>query len=123
MVVELELLALWPAIGGSRWSCLHGGDALGQAEREMAPVGVRPVFEEITAIGELCTEHLDDEYAQLCRRLTGKLARKRPSPLLRGDRRIWAAGIVYAIGRVSFLSDAGADPYLRSDELAVTPDM
>lgn len=97
----------------------YGGEALGQAGRETVPVAVRPVFEEITAIiGELCAEHLDEEYAQLCCRLTGKLARKRPSPLVRGDRRIWAAGIVYAIGRVNFLSDPGADPHLRSDELA-----
>jgi len=87
--------------------------------RETVPVAVRPVFDEITTIvGGLCTEHLDEEYAQLCRRLTGKLARQRPSPLLRGDRRIWAAGIVYAIGRVNFLSDPDADPHLRSDELA-----
>jgi hypothetical protein len=61
---------------------------------------MRPVVEEITAItDEFCAEHLDDEYAQLCRRLSAKLARKRPSPLARGDRLIWAAGVVHVIGR------------------------
>lgn len=68
---------------------------LGKSERESVPVAVRPVVEEITAItGEFCAEHLDGEYVHLCRRLTAKLARIRPSPLVRGDRRIWAAGIV-----------------------------
>lgn len=92
---------------------------LGEAGRETVPVAVRPVFDEITTVlGEFCAAHLDEEYAQLCHRLTGKLARKRPSPLLRGDRRIWAAGIVYAIGRVNFLSDPDMRPHLRTDELA-----
>jgi hypothetical protein len=47
-----------------------------------------------------------------------RLARKRPSPLQRGDRRIWAAGIVYAIGRVNFLADPAQRPHLRTDKLA-----
>jgi hypothetical protein len=38
--------------------------------------------------------------------------------LARGDRRIWAAGIVHAIGRVNFLSDPAQRPHLRADELA-----
>lgn len=32
-----------------------------------------------------CREHLDDEYGQMARRLVARLARKRPSPLARGD--------------------------------------
>src|SRR6266571_4512298 len=79
------------------------------------PAAVRPIFNEVTAITDaFCTQHLDAEYA----RLSDKLARKRPSPLLRGDRRIWAAGIVYAIGRVNFLADPHQRPHLRTDELA-----
>lgn len=38
--------------------------------------------------------------------------------MVRGDRRIWAAGIVYAIGRVNFLADPSQQPHLRTDELA-----
>jgi hypothetical protein len=57
-------------------------------------------------IAEFCAEHLDEEYAQVGHRLAAKLARKRPSPLLRGDRRIWAAGIAYAVGQVDFLSES-----------------
>src|SRR6266542_3266264 len=83
------------------------------------PAPVRPVFNEITAITRaFCTQHLDAEYTRLCDKLAAKLARKRPSPLLRGDRRIWAAGIVYAIGRVNFLADPDQQPHPRTDELA-----
>jgi hypothetical protein len=89
------------------------------AKTPKLPAPVRPVFDEITAItGAFCSQHLDAEYARLCDKLTAKLARKRPSPLLRGDPRIWAAGIVYAIGRVNFLADPSQQPHLRTDELA-----
>jgi hypothetical protein len=88
-------------------------------ETPKLPTAVRPVFNEITEITRaFCTQHLDAEYARLCDKLAAKLARKRPSPLLRGDRRIWAAGIVYAIGRVNFLADPDQQPHLRTEELA-----
>ena len=38
----------------------------------------------IGLIDQFCREHLNDEYAVLCRKLAEKLARKRPSPLLHG---------------------------------------
>ena len=83
------------------------------------PAAVKPVFDDIVSITDLfCQQHLDAEYAGLCVKLAAKLARKRPSPLLRGDRGIWAAGIVYAIGRVNFLADPNQKPHLRTDELA-----
>jgi hypothetical protein len=88
-------------------------------EPPKVPVALRPAFDEVTAItSRFCAERLDEEYARLCVKLAAKLARKRPSPLLRGDRRIWAAGIVYAIGRVNFLADPAQRPHLRTDELA-----
>jgi Domain of unknown function (DUF6398) len=83
------------------------------------PAAAKPVFDDIVSItDQFCQQHLDAEYATLCVKLTAKLARKRPSPLLRGDRGIWAAGIVYAIGRVNFLADPNQKPHLRTDELA-----
>jgi hypothetical protein len=88
-------------------------------ESQKVPAAVRPAFNEITQITRaFCTEHLDAEYVQLCDKVAGRLARKRPSPLLRGDLRIWAAGIVYAVGRVNFLADPAQRPHLRTDELA-----
>ena len=54
---------------------------------------------------DACHTHLNAEYARCCRVLVGRLARKRPSPLARGDARIWAAGAIYATGQVNFLFD------------------
>jgi hypothetical protein len=83
------------------------------------PSAIQPVFDEIVSVtGAFCDQHLDAEYAELCVKLAAKLARKRPSPLARGDRRIWAAGIVYAVGRVNFLFDSSQQPHLRTDDLA-----
>lgn len=65
-----------------------------------------------------CQEHLDTEYGRLAQRLIARLARKRPSPLARGDVRIWAAGVIYALGQVNFLFDRTQTPHLTADELA-----
>lgn len=95
---------------------------MGQPTQPSVPDAVRPVVEEICAITDaFAAEHLDEEdeeYAQLCRRLTAKLARKRPSPLLRGGRQIWAAGILAAIGRVNFLSDPSQSPHVTNGAMA-----
>jgi Domain of unknown function (DUF6398) len=83
------------------------------------PKAVRPVAEEvITITDEVCAKLLDAEYAVLARQVVAKLARKRPSPLLSGRRTTWAAGVVYALGQVNFLSDPAREPYLTADELS-----
>ena len=65
-----------------------------------------------------CREHLDDEYGRIARRLVARLARKRPSPLARGDTRIWAAGVIYVVGQVNFLFDPTQTPHLTAKQLA-----
>ena len=65
-----------------------------------------------------CGEHLDAEYADLVRKVIAKLARKRPSPLVRGDRRIWAAAAIYAVGSVNFLFDRTPRPHLTAADLS-----
>lgn len=70
--------------------------------------------EEITGLVDaFCKEHLNEEYAELCCRLTGKLARKRPSPLVTGRPTTWACGIVRTIGWVNFLDDSTQTPYMK----------
>lgn len=84
------------------------------------PKPLRADVAEIAAlIDEVCAEHLDDEYAALSLRLLAKLARKRPSPLLRGQRRVWAAAVLYTVGSINFLFDPSEQPHLRSDDLAI----
>ncbi len=64
-------------------------------------------------VDAFCREHLNDEYADLCRRLTEKLARKRPSPLVSGKPNTWACGIVRTIGWVNFLDDKAQSPHMK----------
>ena len=59
-----------------------------------------------------------EEYGALTRQLVARLARKRPSPLVRGDARIWAAGAIYAVGQVNFLFDPTQTPHLTAKQLA-----
>jgi Domain of unknown function (DUF6398) len=83
------------------------------------PKALLPVVEEIVGITDaVCLAVLDEEYADLARRVAAKLARKRPSPLVAGRRGSWAAGIVYALGRANFLSDPASEPYATADQLS-----
>ena len=45
-------------------------------------------------------------------------ARSRDRGLARGDARIWAAGVVYAAGRINFLFDPTQTPHLTAKQLA-----
>ncbi len=70
--------------------------------------------EEIAGLVDaFCREQLNEEYAELCRRLTEKLARKRPSPLVSGKPTIWACGIVRTIGWVNFWDDRSQKPHMK----------
>jgi hypothetical protein len=83
------------------------------------PSALREQVDKIFAFTDaFCEAHLDDEYAALCRRLVAKLARERPSPLLHGDARIWAAGALYAVGANNFLFDPTQTPHLSGDRLS-----
>jgi hypothetical protein len=78
------------------------------------PGAVGPVLELIVAMtDQFCRENLNEEYADLCRRLAEKLARKRPSPLLGGKPETWVCGIIRTIGWGNFLDDSGGKPHLK----------
>jgi Domain of unknown function (DUF6398) len=67
------------------------------------PGALRHEAQEIFKLTDsFCAEHLDAEYGDLCRKLVAKLARKRPSPLARGDLRIWAGAVIYTLGEREF---------------------
>jgi hypothetical protein len=88
-------------------------------EQLRIPTTIRPRVDQILQITDgFCAQHLDAEYAALCRKLTGRLARKRPSPLTRGDLGIWAAGVVATVAYVNFLSDPAQSPHLTADQLS-----
>lgn len=82
------------------------------------PEAMRSRYEEIITITDtLCKEHLNEEYAQLCRAMTAALARKRPSPLVTGNAKSWACGIAYTVGSVNFLFDKTQQPHMTAEEL------
>lgn len=68
-------------------------------------VASKPFHDICTILSDLCTEKLNREYFTLCTEIVAKLARKRPSPLLSGNTKTWAAGIIHALGTVNFLFD------------------
>jgi hypothetical protein len=79
---------------------------------------VQPVLDAIIELTDhFCREYLNEEYAVLCRELAVKLARKRPTPLLRGKPVTWASGIVRTIGWVNFLNDPSQSPHLLLREI------
>lgn len=89
------------------------------AEELRVPVALRPRAQQIIDVSDaVCPEHLDDQHGRMARRLVARLARKRPSLLVRGDVRIWAAGVIYAVGQVNFLFDRSQMPHLSAGQLA-----
>ena len=83
------------------------------------PAAMRPAVEQVIELtDQVCADLLDEEYAGLARHVVGKLARKRPSPLLGGRAATWAGGVVWALGQVNFLFDRSTEPYVAQDALA-----
>lgn len=82
------------------------------------PKPMEAKYNAIVAITDaFCAEHLNEEYAEYARYLTAALARKRPSPIARGQAKSWAAGVVHALGLVNFLSDASFEPYMAVSDM------
>jgi hypothetical protein len=82
--------------------------------RSSASGEAQAVAEELVKMTDsFCKEFLNEEYAELCRKLATALARKRPSPLLQGKLETWACGILRTIGWVNFLDDRSQTPHLK----------
>ncbi len=64
-----------------------------------------------------CDKFLNEEYAKLSEKLIRKMARKRDIPFLSGQMEIWAAAIIYALGRINFLFDKSLDLHTSADEI------
>ena len=76
-------------------------------------------FIELAALTDgFCEAHLNAEYKELCRKMVAAICRKKNSPLLGGKSEGWAAGVVYSVGRVNFLTDPGQTPHMTAAEIA-----
>ncbi len=77
------------------------------------PKTMQARYDQIVALTDaFCQQHLNDEYRDLARHMAAALCRKRPSPVVSGQIRSWACGIVYALGQVNFLADKATQPYM-----------
>src|SRR5262249_12337674 len=82
------------------------------------PKQMQASYESILALTEpLCRDHLNDEYRELAQRMAAVLCRKRSSPVISGPVRTWACAIIYALGKINFLSDRSAPPYMTKADL------
>jgi hypothetical protein len=87
---------------------------------DSVPKSMLARYEEITrATDEFCHTRLDEEYAEICRRIAAALCRKRPSPVAQGNITHWIAGIIHAAGLVNLLWDPNEKPYMRAADIAV----
>ncbi len=81
---------------------------------EKIPQAMAEKFAAITALTDaFCGKHLNEEYRQLIRHVLGALARKRPSPLLKGKENVWAVAATHSVGRVNFLDDPSQIPHCK----------
>jgi len=75
-------------------------------------------YDAIVALTDAaCTKHFNPRFAQLARRATAALARKRPSPLENGRAKTWACAIVYALAYVNFVFEEGQPFHMTAAEL------
>ena len=86
---------------------------------ESVPKTMQERYDEIVVLTDaFCAEHMNQEYAAVCRQMAAKLARKRPSPLTGGWAKSWAAAIAHTVGRVNFLFDKSQESYMAAGDLA-----
>jgi hypothetical protein len=86
---------------------------------ESVPQTTRSVYEVVTGLTDrYCRDHVDEEFATLCRHVAAALARKRPSPLMRGKPEVWACAIAYALAQVNFLFGPSQSPHTAPRELS-----
>lgn len=85
---------------------------------DVVPPKYRERFTEIVGLtDDFCQRFLDDEYRDMCRKMTAGFCQK-GSPVLRGKPASWASGIVYAVGKVNFLTDPSFEPFMKYEDVA-----
>lgn len=82
------------------------------------PVHLKDRFSKVeNLIATYARDNLDDEYLEYCLYLTAALARKKETPFVKGKEKLWACGIIHAIGMVNFLFDKDTDPFVTASDL------
>lgn len=92
-------------------------DAMREFQAEVPRAYAARFTELVGLTDDFCDAHLNAEYKDLCREMDVEVCQE-GSPVLKGRTEGWAAGIVYAIGRVNFLDDPSQTPHMKSKEIA-----
>jgi hypothetical protein len=96
----------------------NAGATMGSSSPSSVPKMMLPVYDKIVGLtDDVCDRHLNSEYRDLARAMAAALCRKRPSPVVSGQPRTWACGIVYVLGRINFLDDKSFSPHMTTAEL------
>jgi hypothetical protein len=91
------------------------GGGGGRKGKRAPAASVDEVFAEIVRRTDaFCRAHLNAEYAELSRMLAENLYNEPDAPLLKGTPEGWAAGVVFTVGWVNFLSDPSQTPHLKT---------
>lgn len=121
---ELGSIGFQPAPNGSvdepPTACV-GKDRMPKTRKKTESFSnVRAALREalIARVSQFCSARLDDEYQQLCCIMAEEFCNMRQSPVMSGKIEGWAAGIVYSIGWVNFLTSPDSSPHVRSEDIA-----
>ena len=107
-----EIITTLPPAAAKRSTVKSKKKSAAAKDGSRIPEAVRPARDRIVALtDEFCREHLDDDFARLCREMADVLARKRPSPLPRGKPESWACGIALAVGFANFMNSDRSQPH------------
>jgi hypothetical protein len=86
--------------------------------RDQVPPAYAGRFDElVTRTDAFCDAQLNAEYKASCRDMAACVCQE-GSPVLRGKPDSWAAGIVYTLGRINFLTDPDQAPHMNSRDIA-----
>ncbi len=89
-----------------------------KVNNETIPMPFRERYAELMdIIDPFCDLHLNDEYKTVCQQMAADLCYE-GSSIVRGKAASWAAGIIWSVGRVNFLSDPSHDPTMTQDEFS-----
>jgi len=83
-----------------------------------SPVKLDEQLEKIlNLLGLFCEEFLEERFYFPCEKIAIQLARKDPSPLLKGGPRTWAGGIIQVLSWVNSLEDVKSDPDMPFEDI------
>ena len=99
---------------------LKGCQILENFKLPKVPEDVSSSFKALCSVLEaVCQERLNKEYLSLAIKLATKIARKKPSLLVLGSEKIWAAGIIHSLGLVNFLFDKSQSSHMALPYMAL----